>query len=238
MHCLGSVNVNFQEFEELINSEVREIFLTDDVILDDGEKGKYEEGIEINKDNLIIDGNNHAIDGCMKAPLLIINASDITLKNILFKNSYCEYSGAAIDNRNNLIIENCQFVDNSSDEFGGAIYNASNSKLVIKKSIFKKNRADFGGAIFIDSDSILNLTDSIFESNSSEFEGGAIYNKSKLLISGSSFDKNASFKGGAIYNEDILNIKECDFKNNIASDGNHIESENKKNLSIFNCNFH
>ena len=237
MHCSGSVNVNLREFEELINSGVREISLTEDVILDDGEKGKYEEGIEINKDNLIIDGNNNAIDGCMKAPLLIINASNIMLKNILFKNSYCEYSGAAIDNRDKLIIENCQFADNSSDDLGGAIYNASNSKLVIKKSIFKKNRADFGGAIFIDSDSILNLIDSIFESNSSEFEGGAIYNKSKLQIFRSSFDKNASFKGGAIYTEDIINVKDCDFKNNIASDGNDIESENNEYLSIINCNF-
>lgn len=89
----------------------------------------------------------------------------------------------------------------------------------------------------MDSDSILNLERSLFESNSSEFEGGAIYNKSRLLIYGSLFDKNASFKGGAIYNERILNVKSCEFKNNIASDGNHIESENTKNLNIFNCNF-
>ena len=78
---------------------------------------------------------------------------------------------------------------------------------------------------------------SLFKSNSSEFEGGAIYNKSKLLIYGSSFDENASFKGGAIYNEKILNVKSCEFNNNIASDGNHIESENTENLNIYNCNF-
>lgn len=236
-HYLGSDSMNFREFEELINSGADEITLTEDVILEDGEEEKYEEGIEIIKNNLIIDGDNHAIDGCMKVPLLIINASNIILKNILFKNSYCEYSGAAVDNRDNLTIEDCRFVDNSSDEYGGAIYSASNSKLSIRKSIFKKNRADYGGAIYMDSDSVLNLDGSLFESNSSEFEGGAIYNKSRLLIYGSLFDKNTSFKGGAIYNEYVLNVKSSEFRNNIASDGNHIESENEENLSISDCNF-
>ena len=227
--------MNFRDFEELIKSGAKEIALTEDVILKDGEEEEYEEGIEINTDNLVIDGNDHAIDAGKKVPLFIINASNITLKNILFKNCCCEYSGAAIENRGDLIIENCGFTGNSSDEFGGAIYNKS--KLLIKNSRFIKNRADYGGAIYMDLDSILNLEESLFESNTSEFEGGAIYNKSELLIHDSLFDGNASFKGGAIYNESILNIESSSFKNNIASDGNHIESENENNLNIFNCSF-
>lgn len=227
--------MNFGEFEQLINSGAEEITLTEDVILDEGEKEKYEEGIEIIKNNLIINGNNHAIGGRMKVPLLIINASNITLKNILFKKSYCEYSGAAVDNRDNLIIEDCRFIDNSSDEFGGAIYNAPNSKLTIQSSIFEENRSDFGGAIY--NDSILNISNSIFKSNSSEFDGGAIYNKGNLVIKNSLFDKNAAFYGGAIYNENILSVKSSKFKNSIANDGNHIETKNKMNLNIIDCSF-
>ena len=227
--------MNFGEFEQLINSGAEEITLTEDVILDEGEKEKYEEGIEISKNNFIIEGNNHAIDGCMKVPLFIINASNITLKNILFKNCYCEYLSAAVDNRGDLIIENCRFIDNSSDDLGGAIYNAPNSKLAIQSSIFEENRSDFGGAIY--NDSILNISNSIFKSNSSEFDGGAIYNKGNLVIKNSLFDKNAAFYGGAIYNENILSVKSSEFKNSIANDGNHIETENKMNLNIIDCSF-
>ena len=227
--------MNFKEFEELINSGAKEITLTEDVLLEDGEEEEYDEGIEINSDDLIIDGNDYAIDGCRKVPLFIINASNIALKNILFKNCYCEYPGAVIENRGDLIIENCRFIDNSSDDFGGAIYNTSNSKLTIHSSIFEENRSDFGGAIC--NDSILNISNSIFKSNSSEFDGGAIYNRGNLVIKNSLFDKNAAVYGGAIYNENILTVKGSEFKNSIANDGNHIETENKMNLNIIDCRF-
>lgn len=227
--------MNFKGFEQLINSGAEEINLTEDVILEDFEEEDYKAGIEINDDNLIIDGNGHTIDGNKKTPLLNVNDSNVTLKNFRFKNGFSEYSGGAIINNGVLTLESCDFLDNSSDDYGGAIY--TNSKLHIKDSRFIENRSNYGGAIYMDSDSILNLEGFLFESNSSEFEGGAIYNKSRLLIYGSLFDKNASFKGGAIYNERILNVTSCEFKNNIASDGNHIESENTENLNIFNCNF-
>ncbi|MEE1336928.1 right-handed parallel beta-helix repeat-containing protein [Methanobrevibacter sp.] len=91
-----------------------------------------------------------------------------------FENACFEYSGGAVINRGDLIIENCEFFANTSEDFGGAIYNESN--LTIKNSKFMQNRAEYGGAIYMGSDSMLSLSGSVFESNSSEFEGGAIYN--------------------------------------------------------------
>ena len=172
--------MNFKEFEQLINSGAEDINLTEDVILEDFEEEDYIAGIEINADNLIIDGNGHTIDGNKKTPLLNINEYNVTLRNFRFKNGYSECSGGAIINNGCLTVESCDFLNNSSDDYGGAIY--TNSKLHIKDSRFIENRADYGGAIYIDSDSILNLDGSLFESNTSEFEGGAIYNKSRLLI--------------------------------------------------------
>ena len=232
---MDSDNINFREFEELISKGAEEIALTEDVLLENSEEEDFRAGIEINDDNLIIDGNGHTVDGNRKTPLLNVNDSEVTLKNIIFKNGFSECSGGAIINNGDLTIESCEFLDNSSDDYGGAIYN--NSKLFIKDSSFMENRADYGGAVYIDSDSILNLKSSVFKSNSSEFEGGAIYNKAKLAIDNSSFIDNASFKGGAIYNELILDVKSSNFKNNIASDGNHIESESNENLTISNCGF-
>ena len=219
--------MNFREFEELANSGIKQINLTEDVLGD----GEY---IEIDANGLIIDGRGHAFDGNNESSILRIN-SNVTLRNVFFKNGYCEDSGGAILNNGDLTVENCRFEDNTSDEFGGAIYN--NSRLAIQKSLFVENRSDYGGAIFIDLEAILTLDDSVFVSNSSEFEGGAIYNKAGLSVSSSSFRNNAAYKGGAIYNEDVLNIKNSDFKGNIAGYGNDIESENRGNLNILDCRF-
>ena len=149
--------MNFKEFEQLINSGAEEINLTEDVILEDFEEEDYKAGIEINKDNLIVDGNGHTIDGNKKTPLLNVNASNVTLINFRFKNGCFEYSGGAIINSGVLTVESCDFLDNSSDDYGGAIY--TNSKLHIKDSRFIENKSDYGGAIYMDSDSILNLGD-------------------------------------------------------------------------------
>lgn len=229
--------MNFQQLAELIKSDVEKITLTEDVILDECEEHDFRCGIQIKRDNVIIDGKCHAVDGKNKVSLLNVKSFNVTLENIIFKNGCFENSGGAVNNEGDLTVRECRFMDNSSDDFGGAIYNAPNSKLAIGRCEFKSNRSDYGGAIFLDSNSILNLEGSVFKHNTSEFEGGAIFNKAKLRIYGSLFTKNASFKGGAIYNEAILNIADCDFEGNIASDGNDIESENEKDLTIHNCNF-
>lgn len=227
--------MNFQEFEELINSGLKEITLTEDVILEDSEREDYMWGVEITADDLIIDGNNHAVNGNKKASLLNVE-SRVTLRNFRFENACFEYSGGALINRGDLIIENCEFFDNTSWDLGGAIYNEAN--LTIKNSKFMENRAEYGGAIFMDSDSMLSLSGSVFESNFAEFEGGAIYNKSKLSVYDCLFRKNAAYKGGAIYNELILNVRDSEFTGNIAGDDNDdIRSESEEKLSVFNCIF-
>lgn len=235
--------MNFKEFEELIDSGLKEISLTEDVILDEGEDERYLDVIEIGTDGFVIDGKNHTIDGGNKASILYVEASNVILKNIIFKNAYSEYVGGAISNySNDLRIEHCQFIDNStcncSDLYGGAIYNAPSSTLFIEKSVFKDNGSDYGGAIYIDSDSSLHLKDSIFESNTCEFDGGAICNKGNLIVKDSIFNNNAAVYGGAIYNERDLIVNDSFFKNNIASEGYDIKTENE-DISVFDsqCEF-
>ena len=236
--------MNFKEFEELIESGIEEITLSENIILEKGEEDKFIEGIEINRDNLIIDGKNHTIDGNSEVSILSIKGSNITLKNIIFKNGYSEdFCGAINNHSNDLRINHCQFIDNESEDFGnahgGAIYNAPDSSLIIEKSVFKDNGSDYGGAIYIDSNSSLEINNSVFESNTVEFEGAAIYNKGELIIDNSLFTRNAAFKGGAIYNEKDLIIKDCKFINNTAGEGNDIFTENMDKLNISNsvCQF-
>ena len=118
--------MNFKEFEELINSGQKEITLNEDVILAEGEDEIYLDVIEINTEGLVIDGKNHTINGKNKASILYVEAPNVTLKNIIFKNGFSEYVGGALSNYSNgLKINHCQFIDNStsscSDLYGGAI---------------------------------------------------------------------------------------------------------------------
>lgn len=223
--------MNFKEFEELINSGQKEITLNEDVILAEGEDEIYLDVIEINTEGLVIDGKNHTINGKNKASILYVEAPNVTLKNIIFKNGFSEYVGGALSNYSNgLKINHCQFINNStsscSDLYGGAIYNTPGSSASIEKSVFKENGSDFAGAIYIDTNSIIEIRNSIFASNTCEFDGGAIYNKGKLIVDNSIFNRNAAVDGGAIYNEKDLIVKNSIFKDNIANKGNDIKTKN------------
>ena len=102
-------NTNFKELEELINSGVKEISLTEDVM----SEGNYEDGIIICTDGLIIDGNNHKIDANSLGRIFIVEAKNVTLKNIVFVNGKTNGGGGAIVNYDvNLRIINCCFKNN------------------------------------------------------------------------------------------------------------------------------
>ena len=67
--------MNFREFEELINSGAEVIALTENIILDDDES-EYLEGINLDVDNLVIDGNGYIIDAYGKTRIFYCNAKN------------------------------------------------------------------------------------------------------------------------------------------------------------------
>ena len=177
---------DFTHLNHLIDEE-NEISLQEDVILQDYELDFFGGGIEIYKDNVVINGNNHAIDGGNKTRMFVITGKNITLKNIVFRNglvakNFEEHTngGGAIRimKGGNLTIENCQFIDNTSQDNGGAILN----------------------------DGVLNLTNNKFINNSSEFNGGAVYNNNQTIVGDNTFKNNKSKIAGAIYNNNKLVI--------------------------------
>lgn len=58
---------NFKYLDDLIHSGAKEIVLDSDIVLGDGEESEYEDGIRLDVDDLIIDGNGHGIDARGKA---------------------------------------------------------------------------------------------------------------------------------------------------------------------------
>ena len=53
---------NFKYLDELIHSGVKEIVLDSDIILRECEESEYLDGVKLDIDNLLIDGNGHAVD--------------------------------------------------------------------------------------------------------------------------------------------------------------------------------
>ena len=80
--------MNFKELDRLIHSKNKRITLTSDVVLEYGEELIYKNGIEIDLDGLIIDGNGHTIsqaEGSTNTYALFDSVTGkLTLKNVKF----------------------------------------------------------------------------------------------------------------------------------------------------------
>jgi parallel beta-helix repeat protein/predicted outer membrane repeat protein len=132
-----------------------------------------------------------------------------------FRNNYAP-TGGAIRSNNDLLIEDCFFIDNYANETnGGALY-LRLINIIIKNCVFTNNHAVRNGGAIYDVDS-----------SSSGY----------LNITNTKFNNNYGANGGAIYSESLLNITYCNFTSNRANNGNTggIYSSNTK--LIVNNNF-
>lgn len=133
----------FTNLDKLINSGYKEIVLDSDFTLGDEEESEYIEGIELDLDDIKIDGNGHTIDARGKAKIFKFNDKRVTLKNIKFINGNANQGGVIYQDNGKLIIKDCVFKDNKS-KYGGAIY-ADYGRLKIIKSVLKENESKYGG---------------------------------------------------------------------------------------------
>lgn len=212
---------NFKYLDDLIHCGASEIILDSNIILGDGEELEYPEGVNLDVDDLIIDGNNHTINANEKTRIFMCTGKNITIRNVLFANGAAE-NGGALHNCGDLKIINSIFSNNSAKTVyyggGGAIINMS--ELYISNSSFSNNSASgYGGAVI--NKGYLEIFDSSFLDNGTEGYGGVIYNlECELKISQSSFSGNgAGVNGGAIDNKGgVLKIADSSFLGNVADE--------------------
>ena len=192
------------------------IVLNEDISLENYELDFHEGGIDLDKDNLTIDGDNHFIDGKHKTRIFNITGKNITLKNIIFKNGlamnlydlHTDGGGAIRIAKNaNLILINCEFIDNISQDDGGVILN--NGIVQSENNKFISNSSEYNGGA-IQNNNILSTTNDTFENNASKI-AGAIYNNHKLtikkditLINNSSNLKKGIYNANQVITEDII----------------------------------
>lgn len=175
------------------------------------------------KETTIINCNNHRG--------FIISNTTVLLNNIsINKGSLISGSsnggGAIFANTNvTLIINNCNFRNNTAINFGGAIFSTGkNNNINISNSEFRDNHAPRAGAIHT---------------------GGAyskyyIYNCTFINNYANSTDSTgSSASGGVIYSGSFSNltIDHCNFQGNGAIQGSVIYNGNKAELTVLNSNF-
>lgn len=204
---------NFRYLDELIHSGAKEVVLTSDIVLDEGEESEYLQGIHLDVDGLIIDGNGYAIDACGKAGIFYCTA-EATIKNVVLKNGI-----VAIHNfKGILTIKNSTLSYNTAKVAGGAIYN-NWAELNIEGSILTDNASGcHGGAIF-NVNGTVNISNSELLNNSAKNDGGAIFNGGKLNVKDSKLYQNtANGSGGAIYdNRGEINLINSILSGNISN---------------------
>ena len=98
---------SFEELENDISNANSTLEITKDYVNED-----YPDGIRIERDNFVINGNNHTIDGNGQN-IFLIKGSNITINNLVFKNAYYDFGGA-IYSDGALALNNVTFAGNGA----------------------------------------------------------------------------------------------------------------------------
>ena len=257
---------NFRYFDDLIHSGVNEIVLDADIVLDKWERPKYAEGIILDVDRLVIDGNGHSIDACGKVGIFRCSGKNITIKNTTFKNGL-SVGGGAIYNQDSgdLVLEACVFSNNTALN-GGAIVNFG--KISCRDVDFTDNlaKSEDGGAINNPGGDLV-LEDCVFSGNVARRYSGAIHNHGKISCRDVDFTDNVAKEGaggainnpggdlvledcvfsgnvarrysGAIHNHGKISCRDVDFTDNVAKEnaGGAIDNQSSGDLVFEDCVF-
>ena len=236
----------FKEFDftyldkKIHENKTKEIILEEDISFENYEIDYYEGGIELDIDNLVIDGNGHSIDAQDKTRIFYCTGKNITIKNLILKNghSHKNYDNPFNDNGGaikinhdaNLTIKNCKFINNTSEWNGGVISNSG--ELTVSDSTLTENMAKWIGGAIENSWGTVTVSGSTLHGNSAQGHGGAIYNDGgTLTVYDSTLTENTSQDGGgAIHNfyNGVLTVSDSTLAENTAqgdySSGGAIEN--------------
>ena len=90
--------------------------------------------IGIVKDNFVINGNNHILDGNGQVSMFVVLGKNITINNLKFVNGYSDgYGGAIIAEKGSLTLNNVTFINNGAKLFGGAMTIVGNAIVNISR---------------------------------------------------------------------------------------------------------
>ena len=232
---------NFTDLNNLIVQSENELILDKDYKFNPSTDKDYG-GFNISKDNYVVDGQGHTIDGSGLVRIFAFTGSNVTLKNITIINAKGT-DGPAAYFTSLRMVDNCTFINNSASGSGGAIYikdSVSDCKI---NSTFINNSAKNGGAIYFYGKTTNITVNGYYENNVAERAAGAVYFRGKSSNNEivSEFYRNhaKAASGGAIffYNLAENNKFESIFRYNTGAYGAGIFFYNKANNNSFDCDF-
>ncbi|WP_407421352.1 C1 family peptidase [Methanobrevibacter sp.] len=223
-------DTSYTALNALINSGNNIIDITKDYTFNNESDGNFIGGIQIDNTNIVINGNNHTIDGQNQARCFrISNASNVVINDLILKNS----DAGAIVNYGELKTSNVEFNSCYSSE-GGALYMIE-AQYISENDRFIRNFAQTGATIYSDS-SVVTINNGNFEYNSGV--DGVISSKNDTLTIKNSYFKNNHGGDGAVIKSQLSNVtfNNSFFENNSA-DQSGVIYPSTCNLSIGNCLF-
>ena len=185
-------------------------------------------------------------------PAVYIGECEGRIKNSKFVNLHANKTAGAVALKKiykEFSIEDCEFINATSEKNGGAIYSDVNGdgdlprgNLNIVNSRFEDCSSEFGGAV-LHLGGLLNINNTNFTSNIADYDGGAVYtSNSYVSIYNSNFISNKALtdgfsNGGAIFNDKgSLELIGCTIENNVASNASSIYSYESE-LTLNECYF-
>lgn len=152
------------------------------------------DNIIIGKDNFVINGNGHKLDGNSQSRIFRLNGNNITVNNLIFTNGYTK-NGGAIFVAGSVTLNNVTFINNNAEN-GGGIVNIGNVSLTECK--FIDNNASIGYAIYSQAGT-LNIDNSYFISKYSNKIGSIFASDTETTINNCIFTNTTSKYAPAIY---------------------------------------
>ena len=204
----------------------------------------YDKGINIEKYNYEINGNNHIIDCDNQAKVFnFTGKGTFTIKNLIIKNGLCD-SGSAIVSYSDLILDNVTFINCNANGTAdstktGAVF-AMGDTTKITNCNFIDNSGEDGASISTYRTN-LKINNCTFISKSDKTIKGQIYlDKTIATISNSNFLNSTSRYSTAIFAEENCNlaISKSKFKNLLANrTAGAISFKESPKLTISDCEF-
>ena len=195
-------------------------------------------GIDIAKDNFVLNGNGYTIDGKNWSRIFNITANNVSINDLILINGNAE-KGGAIYATGSLILNNVTFINNYAKIEGGAIGLYGNVILNCDNSDFIDNYAEAGSAIFVQK-GVLNLYNADLSSKIfNMYSQIAVLTNSTVYIENATFSNSKSSYSPALYlrssKTSIINSKFINLRGNITSGAIGVRMGG--DLYVKNCEF-
>lgn len=232
---------SFSDLNSKINSSDSNFTLESDYSFDMESDRNFSSGIKIDKNDFIIEGNNHTVDCKNQARAFHITGKTVQINNLIIKNAFYG-PGSAIATNSSLTLNNVTFINcigNNKTSDCGAVYIYKNT-LNVNDCRFIDNCGKNGASI-TSIQSTVSVVNSTFISSSANIIKGQIYLEgSKLTVANSNFLNSTSKYSTAIFSVERGNIEitNSKFKNLRASKtAGAIGVKMVTNMMISNCTF-